>query len=75
MVVTMSNVKTYAVINEQTNIVENVILWDGESPWQPPAGTYVQSLEGTEAGIGWKFENETFVDVRPTDELRAQVEA
>lgn len=71
----MINVKTYAVINEQTNIVENVILWDGEPPWQPPAGTYVQSLEGTEAGIGWKFENETFVDVRPTDELRAQVEA
>ncbi len=62
----MSNVKTYAVINEQTNIVENVILWDGESSWQPPAGTYVQSLEGCEAGIGWKFENGAFVDVRPT---------
>ena len=63
----MSNIKTYAVINEQTNIVENVILWDGESQWQPPAGTYVQSLEGYEAGIGWVFENGTFVDIRPTE--------
>ncbi len=60
----MSDVKTYAVIDAETNIVVNAILWDGESEWTPPAGTYVQSLEGTEAGIGWKFENNEFVDVR-----------
>lgn len=63
----MSDVKTYAVINSETNIVENVILWDGESQWQPPANTYVQSLEGTEAGIGWKYDGGVFIDVRPTE--------
>lgn len=63
----MSDVKTYAVINAETNIVENVILWDGESPWQPPAGMYVQELSG-EAGIGWKYENDSFSDVRPVIE-------
>lgn len=62
----MSDVKTYAVINSDTNIVVNVILWDGESQWQPPVGTYVQPLEG-EAGIDWKFENGVFIDVRPTE--------
>jgi hypothetical protein len=59
----MSDVKTYAVISSETNIVENVILWDGESEWQPPAGTYVEPLNG-EAGISWKFENGEFTDAR-----------
>lgn len=54
----------YAVINSETNIVENVVLWDGKSEWQPPAGTYTQSLTGTEAGIGWEFKNGVFIDAR-----------
>lgn len=67
MVVIMSDVKVYAVVNSTTNIVENVILWDGESPWQPPEGTFVVPLQGS-AGIGWKFENDAFIDVRPVPE-------
>jgi hypothetical protein len=27
----------YAVINSE-NVVVNVIIWDGISPWSPPAG-------------------------------------
>lgn len=55
----------YAVINSATNIVENVVLWNGDVDiWQPPAGTYTQSLEGTEAGIGWEFKDGVFTDAR-----------
>lgn len=61
---TMSEAKTYAVINPATNIVENIILWDGVSAWTPPAGMYVKVL-AAEAGIGWKFEGDTFIDLRP----------
>lgn len=31
----------YSVINSLTNIVENVIEWDGETLWSPPPGTYI----------------------------------
>jgi hypothetical protein len=31
MVVIMNNTKSYAVINSKTNIVENVIVWDGRT--------------------------------------------
>lgn len=66
MVVIMSDVKVYVVVNEQTNIVENVVLWDGESEWQPPVGTFAAPLVG-EAGIGWKYEGGVFIDARPKD--------
>lgn len=31
----------YSVINSLTNIVENVVEWDGETLWSPPPGTYI----------------------------------
>lgn len=31
----------HAVIDSQTHIVQNVIVWDGKQPWQPPKGTYL----------------------------------
>lgn len=64
----MNDIKTYAVINQQSNIVDNVILWDGVSDWRPPVGFYVQSLEGTEAGIGWTYTSGKFIDTRPVPE-------
>lgn len=63
----MSNVTPYAVINSETNIINNVILWDGESNWTPPAGTFAVPLT-SEAGIGWKYENKKFIDIRPVSE-------
>lgn len=43
----------YAVINSATNMVENVIIWDGVAPWTPPDGYYVESIGDFGAGIGW----------------------
>ena len=31
----------YAVIDEKTKIVENTIIWDGETQWKPPRGYYL----------------------------------
>lgn len=35
----MVAVKRYAVIDEITGKVVNVVMWDGVTPWSPPAGT------------------------------------
>lgn len=39
----------YAVI-DQNNLVTNVIMWDGVTQWQPPAGYVVKETQ--EAAIG-----------------------
>lgn len=51
----------YAIIDLVTNIVENVIVWDGESPWSPPAGYYMEPIGNSGAGIGWSYVNGQFV--------------
>ena len=39
----------YAVI-DQNNVVTNVVMWDGVTQWQPPAGYVVKETQ--EAGMG-----------------------
>jgi hypothetical protein len=94
MVVNM-DIKSYAIINSKTHIVENVIIWDGRTEpleikepeiiedeqgnkvetgnmiivqilprWMPPVNTYVICIDGTEAGIGWIYNEGEFQDVR-----------
>lgn len=66
------NLQPYAIINSETHIVENAVLWDGNTEtWHPPAGFYAVALEDINAGIGWKYENGEFVDVRPVAEPEA----
>lgn len=57
----------YAVINSQTNIVENAIVWDGVAPWTPPAGYYVEPIGDSGAGIGWSYINGQFVPPAPEE--------
>lgn len=58
--------KNYALING-SGIVENVVLWDGESGWQPPAGfTAVQS---DAASVGWSYGGGTFTAPAVTVQL------
>jgi hypothetical protein len=40
----------YAVMNSDT--VENVALWDGETPWEPGC-EIVELPEGSPVGPGW----------------------
>jgi len=45
----------YAIINS-AGLVVNVIVWDGKSPWQPPAG-FTRAPITNGAGIGWTYTN------------------
>lgn len=60
----------YAVINSQTKIVENIISWDGVSPWSPPDGCFVEQFTSL-AGVGYTWNGSTFdppVNSGPTAE-------
>jgi len=57
----------YALINKETNVVDNVILWDGGDSWSAPNTHTAINVEGITIGIGYTYSNETFVaPVTPT---------
>lgn len=49
----------YALINNQ-NIVENIVLWDGESDWQPPENMTCVNVEDIECNFGWIYDGAAF---------------
>lgn len=56
----------YAIV--ENSVVINVILWDGESEWRPPAGTTaVEVTEATGAAyVGLPYVNGRFTAPTPT---------
>lgn len=53
----------YAIVRD--GIVENVIVWDGETPYSPPEGTILVANENV--GIGWSYDSATGEFIRPAD--------
>jgi len=45
----------FAVINDQTNIVQNTVVLDEGSQWTPPSGDYIVDITGTDVGISWTY--------------------
>jgi len=46
-------IQNYCMVNEQTSICENIILWDGNSDnWQPPEG-YLLLLQSATPAKNW----------------------
>jgi hypothetical protein len=43
----------YAIVENATKIVVNIVKWDGVTPWTPPAGTTAVNVEGVQCNIGW----------------------
>ena len=55
----------YAMINNSTNIVDNVCNWDGElTTWVPPEGYTMVKLtdEQSTVGIWWTYANGVFTE-------------
>lgn len=49
--------QNYLMINESTNVVDNVCLWDGNpDTWQPPAG-YLMLIQATTMAVVWIWDN------------------
>jgi hypothetical protein len=48
--------QNYLMINESTNVVDNVCLWDGDpNTWQPPAG-YLMLVQATTMAQVWVWD-------------------
>lgn len=67
----------YAVI-DSTGKISNIVLWDGESDWQPQEGLSAIACNETEALIGGRFVNGKFIPPEPglvsQDELQNQAQ-
>lgn len=60
----------YAVINS-SNIVENIIVWDGSAPYNSGEGmTLVEIQDGVFCSVGWLYDpaTQTFTDPNPQPE-------
>lgn len=58
--------QNYCLIDTSTNIVINVVWWNGDTnAWQPPEGTI--AIQSDTAGIGWLYDpaTGTFTDPNP----------
>lgn len=49
----------YAIVNTTTNVVENVIIWDGETAYEPNAG-YIVVEAPDQVSIDWLYANGEF---------------
>ena len=58
---------TYAVINSNTNICDNIIVLDEGSPWTPPAGHYIVNIDEGQGGIFWSYDPVTQVWTAPPE--------
>lgn len=54
----------YFVIDTDTDIITNVIVWDGISNWRPREHQYIE-LAVPYVGIGFKKVDGQWVDARP----------
>jgi hypothetical protein len=56
----------YAVINKETKIIENMIVWDGiDTNLVPENQEWINILENKNVGIGWSYIDGQFIDPNP----------
>lgn len=58
----------YAVINSLSNIVVNVVMWNGDTGpdgWHPPEGTFVIQSDSANMGDIYDPENGSFTPPAP----------
>lgn len=56
---------TWALVNNETNVIVNAVVWDGVSDWQPPEGHSV--YQAWPVHIGWLWVDGQQVDPNPPE--------
>jgi hypothetical protein len=46
-------------------VVENIIKWDGETPFDPGDGYTLVECENVRVNIGWSFDGTSFKPIQP----------
>jgi hypothetical protein len=57
------NLKHYAIVID--GVVDNVVVWDGVTEYNPEGLLLDLTDSDPEPGIGWDYDGEKFVDNRP----------
>lgn len=57
----------YAIVEDGTGLVVNVVIWDGD-PWEPPAGTTAVEDAAGIVGPGWTYADGVFTPPPPPPE-------
>ena len=55
----------YALLNPTSGLIENIVLWDGATPWEPPGGLIPQEIPvdpETPVIVGMYYIGEQFVN-------------
>jgi hypothetical protein len=55
----------FAVIDDATNICDNVTVLDEGATWAPPFDHYIVNIDGKGVGLGWHYDPSTGVWVGP----------
>lgn len=64
------DIERHAVIDDETNKVANVVLWDGnKKTWQPPSGHSTVKLDNEPVSPGDQYdpEGKSFVQAEPSE--------
>lgn len=48
----------YLIIDTETNVVDNIVMWDGTPIWNPPANHIAIPQSNTPAKV-WEYDEET----------------
>ena len=46
----------YAMVRDVDNVVDNISLWDGVTPYTPPAGITMVLINGVVCNIGYIYD-------------------
>lgn len=56
----------YCIVDSASNTVQNIIVWDGDTDYTPPVGTFLVPATD-EVSIGWVYDstNKTYLALEP----------
>jgi hypothetical protein len=57
--------KYFAMVGKESKVVENVMLWDGETEYYQDEKFDLVEITEENVGIGWSYENGIFVEPPP----------
>lgn len=46
----------WALVNDETNVIDNVVVWDADTEWSAPTGFTLVNIDGKEVGIGFTYD-------------------